>query len=136
MCLLWNSFRCTNGLMPFANIQTCYLLNYSIKIKLVTEKGNGRNEIWTLKKTRNWSSCTKVAPSVSCTHDLFVCWWPELMTWYIHIYIDIYVSVCVRIYWSGLFLFNFHIFYVYQLLYVFYISYIHTYIHIYIHIYI
>ena len=36
--------------MPGANIQACYLLNYLIKIKLATDKGNDQNEIWTQKK--------------------------------------------------------------------------------------
>ena len=78
--------------MPFANIQTCYLLNYSIKIKLATEEGNGRNERWTLKKTRNWSSCTKFAPSVSCTHDLFD---DDLNSWP-----DIYTKLALRVSWT------------------------------------
>ena len=85
--------RGTKSSMSFANIQTCYLLNYSIQLKLATEEGNGRNEIWILKKTRNWSSCTKVAPSVSCTHDLFA---DDLNSWPdIYIYVCIYVCVYV-----------------------------------------
>ena len=56
--------------MPGANIQACYLLNYSIRIKLPTDEGNDRNEIWTLNKRRNSISCTKLALSVSWTHGL------------------------------------------------------------------
>ena len=46
------------------------LFKTSIKIKVTTGKGSSWNEIWTLSKRWNWSSCTKLAVSVSWTHGL------------------------------------------------------------------
>ena len=37
---------------------------------MVTDKGNSWNETWTLNNEIKWSSCTKLAPSVSWIHGL------------------------------------------------------------------
>ena len=46
-----------------------YLCEISLKY-FATDEGNGRNEMWTLDKTWNWSSCRKLALSASWTHGL------------------------------------------------------------------
>ena len=72
--------------MPGANTHGYYLSNYSINFKLATDAGNSQNEIWTIKKRRNWSSCIKLTLRVSWTHGLIA---DGLK--------------CMYIYWNGIF---------------------------------
>ena len=39
-------------------------------MNVVTDEENGQNEIWMLKKSWNWSSCTKLVVSTSWNYDL------------------------------------------------------------------
>ena len=74
--------------MPCANIQA--KIRIKIKIKLATDEGNSQNEIWTLNKRRNEDSCTKLALSVSWTHDLIADGlnsWPDMCIYILYIYI-------------------------------------------------
>ena len=91
-----------------ANIQACYLLNYSIKIKLETDEGNGRNKIWTLNKRRNSISCTKLALSVSLTHGMMAGGlnsWPDM-----YIYLPNWPLYIISVY---------IIYYIYYILYIY-----------------
>ena len=46
------------------------LCKISIKINVVTDKGNSQNEIWTMNKRWNWSGWKKLGLSASWTHSL------------------------------------------------------------------